>query len=187
MNVSVLVRRLTNQPYFLWNRCHLVADKKAWTYKNLLNVDKNRASRIRHEIYDGIAFPVLLDGCKRKDPECCYLMGMTYSNLTNYMGSADGIEDISRIELLKIAYSADPTSQKFRLALLEGLLGSFSFYDHERPSGILGDTYPFEELTQETKLAIELDEECLFGERLAEFSNRIEQYAERIRLSRERK
>lgn len=156
------------------------SDKQAWTHENLLAVDKNRASRIRHEIYDVIAFPVLLDGYKRKDPECYFLMGMSYQNLLNYMGRPDGIEFVSRVELLKTAYLADTTSQKYRQALLAALLEGFSYCDHEWPSGILGDAYPFEDLKREVGLAKKLDEEHHFCDRLAEFSERIEQYAERI-------
>ncbi|PYC47642.1 hypothetical protein DI396_09385 [Litorivita pollutaquae] len=151
------------------------ADKQAWTYANLLTVDRNGASSVRHEIYDLIAFPVLLDGYKRRDPECCFLMGMSYQNLLNYMGRLDGIEFVSRVELLKTAYFAVPTSQKYRQALLEALLQDFTYCDHEWPSGILGYSYPFENLKQEVKLAKKLDEERLFCDRLAEFSERIEQ------------
>lgn len=154
--------------------------KATWTFANLPTLARNRASRIRHELYDGIILPVLLEGYHRKDPECFYLMGMTYQNLLGYMGRNGKLDYIGHVDLLKRAYLAEPRSQKYRLALLEALLEDFSHSDHEWPSGILGDAYPFDRLKQDVALANQLDEERRVSDRLAEFSHRIEEYSLRI-------
>ncbi|WP_162617529.1 hypothetical protein [Yoonia maritima] len=160
------------------------ADKEIWTHANLLSVERNRSFQIRHEIYDVIAYPVLLEGYKRDDPECLYLMGMTFQNLIYYMKQPLGISWCDREDLLKRAYFSEPSSGKYRTALLSALMDKFRDCDHEWPVGILGDVFPFSELKQDIVLALKLDKRSQCADRISEFSDRVDQYIERIQTRR---
>lgn len=156
------------------------SEKENWTRENLLTCPQNGAGRIRHEICEDVALPVLLKGYQSNDPENVYLMAMSYRNLIACRDVHQELAYISRTQILKKANSLAPHNRRYEQALLGGIIEDLWYCDHEWPAGILGDNYPFVALRNEIALAQELDKTDIHADRLNELSGRIKQYSKRL-------
>jgi len=142
-------------------------------------------TRVRHEIYAELIFPVLLAGSKRNDVWSLYWLAGTCQNLYTAHGLYEQIKFKGEIDLLKDAYAIDHNSSEACEALLKSLLNYFCYASHEWPAGILwgNDGATLEqcnEIMSEVTLARELDRECIYASSIDEFESKVKQYKKRL-------
>jgi hypothetical protein len=92
--------------------------------------------RIRHEIYERLVFPVLLQGYARGDAWSLRWLAKTANNLYERPALHAQVDFKGERELLAEAYAREPTEEVRRL-MLEADLRGFEYCQHEWPAGIL--------------------------------------------------
>jgi len=114
--------------------------------------------KIRHELYDEIVFPVLLNGYHDNDPWSLYWLAQTIQNVYGSKKLHKQIDFKTDCELLQVRFESDQTDGRVRLALLASLISGFEYAVHEWPSGVLyaPDESP-EDLLREIEYARSLD------------------------------
>lgn len=158
-------------------------EKVTWTRWYLEN--ESFGHRIRHEIYEGIIFPVLLDGYEKSDPWSIKWLARTSQNLYSSRGLWDRIGGKTEEGLLKELFAICPTDIEVRGQLLSNLVKSFEYMVHEWPAGILyshnGATAD-ECLATHVDLALarQLDNTFLHLEFLDDFAEKLCEYQRRI-------
>lgn len=110
--------------------------------------------RIRHEIYEGIIFPALLDGYKNSDPWSIKWLARTAQNLYSAKQLWAQIGGKTEEGLLRQLFALCPTDVEVRVELLSNLIKSFEYMIHEWPAGIL---YSHNGATAEECLIIHAD------------------------------
>ena len=112
--------------------------------------------RIRHEIYEHLVFPVLLQGYRQADPWAIRWLIRTVQNL--YRADHLWIRLDRRTEhgLLMELHALCPSDKEVRLSLLQSYIRQFSYMVHEWPAGIL---YGYDGASQEECTHILLDVE----------------------------
>lgn len=137
--------------------------KKTWVQNHLDRLPVNRASRIRHEIFEHIVFPALKAGFDRGDPEASYLLGKYSQNLSSKRALFEQMGGRSATDLFRAAFQNDSNSVRYRRAYLSSLIDELGYVFHEWPTGILIDHSDWHEglreLRGELSAALSLDEE----------------------------
>ncbi|MDO6727246.1 hypothetical protein Q4544_09905 [Cognatishimia sp. 1_MG-2023] len=173
--VKALIRSLPSQN-----------EKETWVLKHF---DELRAlvrvrGRIQHDIYLQIVFPAIRASFEKGDPEAMFMLAITWENVAETPDAKDIATALGPIELLKRASACEPENKLFKQTLLEELVSSFEYIDHEWPAGLLLDHSNLQgellELKNELKLARNLDHEKRYTKRLNEFSSNVDAYWERI-------
>ncbi len=117
---------------------------------------------IRHEIYERLVFPVLLEGYARKDAEATLWLAKTVSNLYRCPALHAQVGFKGEFQFLDEAYALKPRDA-IRLRLLECNLKWFDYCQHEWPAGILygidgADSSECEEILQAIARSRDLDD-----------------------------
>ncbi len=161
-------------------------DRRAWVRSFLESGDFGH--RIRHELYEHLIFPVLLDGYRRSEVWSTFWLAKTAQNLYASAALHAQIEYRSEQQLLREAYELEPENAGIRKSLLGALLRWFAYCQHEWPTGILfgvdGAT-PEEckQLLEEVSFARTLDVDAENEPFLREFEQRIRNYQQRLRAA----
>lgn len=159
-------------------------DKDRWTRQNLQGLPINRHGCIRHEIYEDIILPALWARYEQNDPEAAFLLGTTWRNLVASRERFKRLGYISDIQLFESAHTAEPGSDRYRLAYFDAILRSFDYPFHEWPIGILIDHDNWNEDLARLKTAINhaasLDHEGRHKDVLKELLQRCDIYAARL-------
>jgi hypothetical protein len=92
--------------------------------------------RIRHELYEAVVFPVLLEGYVRRDVWSLCWLAKTIQNVYADRGLFAQIDYKGEWGLLREAYDLSPT-EEIKQSLLSTMLNWFGYSQHEWPSGIL--------------------------------------------------
>jgi len=153
-----------------------LAEMASWT-KEYLSTSRP-GELIRHELYEGVIFPVLLSGYERKDAWSICWLANTWRNLAKAEHLRRRISFQHQTELFKEAYLLEPHSEVARERLLSDLVEGFNFMGHEWPIGILYDPskpWPnaYWEAQQEIRLARELDTAGLHAREIDDFEEKI--------------
>jgi hypothetical protein len=112
-----------------------VDDKKAWVKWYLEN--EERGHLVRHEIYEHLVFPVLLEGYRRSDAWSLRWLARTSQNL--YRADDLWLQIARKTEhgLLTQLYAQCPCDKEVAKALLRSHSQGFQYMIHEWPHGIL--------------------------------------------------
>lgn len=162
-----------------------LGEKQAWSRDHLQSLEINGGGRVRHELYEGVIFPALLEGYRRNDAWSLFWLAKTIQNLFSAQQLHKLVDRKSDLDLLMQAFALDEGSTEIRDALLRRLVSEFEYCEHEWPSGILygldGAT-PVEcdLLMDELSLARKLDTEGRFAGFLWRFERRLELYRARL-------
>jgi hypothetical protein len=159
-------------------------EKRRWTTSYLEagpNLDK-----IRHELYEQVIFPVLLEGYSRADPWSLWWLAQTSHNLNRSQDLSRQVEHKGRRAFLQQLHALQPDDDRARLALLDANLDWLEFACHEWPGGILygmdaanlAQSEEIAELLAETRA---LDKEGRHAEFLAEFEDMLTDHVARLR------
>lgn len=158
--------------------------RAAWTRWFLEN--EAIGHRVRHEIYEGVVFPVLLDGYRRSDPWCVRQLARTVGNLHQAESLWKQIGGKSEAELLRELQALVPGDDEARRKLLTRSLGTFHYQEHNWPwGGILyghNGATPAEclEILEEVAFARTLDSEGRHAEYLDDFESKVREYQRRL-------
>lgn len=157
------------------------SDKENWVFANLPNLKLNRASRIRHEVFEEIVFPVLLRGFQQGYPWHQYWLGRLEQNLITSKRHWSAVGYISDTELFRRAYLQESENDEYRKALLYSIMRKLDFCDHEWPAGLIGveSKQDFDELDADIAFADHLDREGTYSESLAEIAQHVSEYRQR--------
>jgi hypothetical protein len=156
-----------------------LAEKRRWTEGYLEGgVDLDR---IRHELYEQVIFPVLLDGYRRNEPWSLWWLAMTGRNFQRSQGLWQQLGHQTPASLLLKLYDLCPDDDRVRLALLDKRIDWLAFAIHEWPGGILYgmDAATLEECEEIKKVVVQaqkLDREGEHTEFLKEFESRLAQW-----------
>jgi len=110
-------------------------ERQAWVREYLERGDYGH--RIRHELYESLIFPVLLDGYRSGDVWSTLWLARTAQNLYASSTLHALVELKSEQQLLREAHELDPSDEAVRESLLAALVKWFAYSQHEWPAGIL--------------------------------------------------
>lgn len=110
-------------------------EKRRWT-ESYLEGDPD-LDKIRHELYEQVIFPVLLEGWRRDDPWSLWWLARTGRNFQRSQDLWLKLEHQTPGSLLKKLHAMQPDDDEVRLALLENHLDWLGFAGHEWPGAIL--------------------------------------------------
>ena len=157
---------------------HSHAEKQAWVRDN---IDSLPSGSLRHELFEHVVLPVLMDGYMRGDPESMRLLAAFSQNLYKVKEAWAKMEHVSPRLLLERAHRLAPESEKVASALLDEYLQFFGHCDHEWPLGILftANAASLDELTELDRMisaARHLDKAGSATFRLAQFASRVRSF-----------
>jgi len=140
--------------------------------------------KIRHEIYEELVFPVLLEGYSRKDAWSVCNLAKTSQNLYAAKSLHAAVEFRSEFQFLAEAYELEPTEQ-IRKYLLDRQIRGFHYSQHEWPAGILygsngASLNECDEILQDVAAARTLDRENIHSLFLTEFEIKVKGYKSRL-------
>lgn len=158
-------------------------EKRSWVFSFLQ--EGHYGHKIRHEVYQQLVYPVLLEGYLRYDPISVLWMARTAHQLHTIPKLHPRLQDKSGFSLLREAYQLQP-HEEVRCDLLAMLLNRFSYAQHEWPAGILFEAdgatpEQCQEMLQEIAFARQLDHENQYSISFSEFEARVQQYIVRLR------
>jgi hypothetical protein len=158
-------------------------EKRVWVHSFLEAGDYGH--RVRHEIYENLVYPVLLDGYLKGDATSVAWLARTASNLYVIKSPHPLLKHKTDFALFKEAYRLEP-NERIGTDLLSTLINWFSFSQHEWPAGILygmdgADIEQCEDILQEIKFARSLDHQRKYEGYLSEFEAKVHEYIKRLR------
>ncbi|MBS1159296.1 MAG: hypothetical protein H6R15_1715 [Proteobacteria bacterium] len=161
-------------------------ERKEWTRWYMVNRTFGHA--VRHELFEGVMFPVLLVGHQRSDPWCIEVLERCAQNLykADHLWSQVGYQ--TEMQLAERRLELIPNDPKAKTRLLEHLIAWFRYSEHEWPAGILygadGATEAqCQEILMSIKKARTLDEGRAHLHYLNQFEAKVDQYIHRLRTS----
>lgn len=160
-------------------------EKKEWVYNFLDSSDFGH--KIRHEIYESLVFPVLLDGHKQKDAWSTLWLAKTAQNLCASKKLHELVDGKDEFRLLKEAYALEPLAE-IQERLLKVELDWFHYSQHEWPAGILygwsgASVDECQEILSEIAFARSLDKDAAHEPFLAQFEEKVRQYIKQLEQS----
>lgn len=140
---------------------------------------------VRHELYESVIFPVLLEGYRKKDSWSIRQLAKTAQNLYKTEFLWEQVDHASTLGLLREYVKLCPNDSSGRQDLLEELIRFFAHCEHEWPAGIL---YGMNGATNDQCLdllsgvaeARDLDNERKYAVYLDEFEIKLKNYRARI-------
>lgn len=156
-------------------------EKRAWVHDFLEHGAYGH--RIRHELYEQLVFPVLLDGYNRQEARSLYLLAKTAQNLYAARSLHAQIGRKTEQQLLREVYDLT-RDEEVGQNLLRANLRWFDYCQHEWPAGILygadgASLSECEEILQEIAFSLTLAtgvEEAY----LQEFESRVQEWKNRL-------
>lgn len=140
---------------------------------------------VRHELYESVIFPVLVDGYRKKDPWSIRQLAKTAQNLYKAEFLWEQVGHTTALKLLREYVKLCPNDSSARLDLLDELIKFFGHCEHEWPAGIL---YGMDGATDDECLTLlstisevrDLDIERRYADYINEFEIKVNSYRERI-------
>lgn len=156
--------------------------KKPWVQEFLKG--GGHGHRVRHEIYEHLVFPVLLEGYKQQDAWSTFWLAKTAQNLYTFPPLHSRINFKTEWQLLREAWEIGP-SEEIKESLLRAALARFDYDQHEWPAGILygsdgASAAECEEILNEITFVRTLDRDAVNAPFLQEFERRVEEYTQRL-------
>ncbi|MBP6529304.1 MAG: hypothetical protein KA260_04235 [Burkholderiales bacterium] len=161
-------------------------EREDWTRWYLTN--RSVSQRMRHEIFEGVVFPVLLTGYKLGDPWCIGWLEACMQNLYSAKHLWAQIGYKSALELAEELVAASPCDADAKQRVLSHLIAWFHHCEHEWPAGILyGMNGATPEQCKEIGVCVvrakALDEQHEHADFLASFETKVDSYLQRLTLS----
>jgi hypothetical protein len=141
--------------------------------------------KVRHEVYENVIFPVLLEGYRRSDPWSLRWLARTVQNLYQCDHLWMQIDRKTDYALLKELVELCPDDDGARNDLLSRQIEGFHYSVHEWPAGILygRDGATIEEcieILEEVAYARSLDRGFLHERFLNDFEAKVHEYQQRL-------
>ncbi|WP_461535315.1 hypothetical protein [Spongorhabdus nitratireducens] len=158
---------------------------EAWVWKYLPGLKRNRNSRIRHEIFHELVYPVLKAGYERDDFDCTLWLGKLSQNLYQSRRLHEESGWISAQELYEKCHEIDPENSEVRLLLLGSIISWLEYTEHEWPAGILYDNNgatleQCDEISAEVEKVLRLDQEQKYTAFISQYTPKLKQYRTKL-------
>ena len=162
-------------------------EKISWTRDYL--AAEGPARPVRHELYQHVMFPSLLDGLSRSEPWSLWGLAHTAQNLYRSDNLWKQVAYMTAQGFLDQLLVQCPDDDRARKALLSELIAGMRHAVHEWPSGILyghnGATlYECAHIVRDVAKARELDREWKYSTFLKDFECKLREYMDRLQPSR---
>ena len=162
-------------------------EKEEWVWEYLPKLQKNRHTRIRHEIFHELVYPVLKAGYKNNEFSSTIWLGKLSQNIYRAQKIHEELNWVSELSLYEKSCEINPGNDEARLLLLNSLVSWLEYSEHEWPRGILygnnGATIEqCDEISNEVQRVIQLDKEHVYSEFIKQYIKNISEY--RARLNR---
>ena len=159
------------------------ADEWVWEYLPKLN--KNRHSRIRHELFHEVIFPVLKSGYDKEDFKSTLWLGKLSQNLYQAEKLHEEVDWVTELGFYNKAFVIDPNNDEVRLLLLDSIVSWLKYTEHEWPSGILygnnGATVDqCQEIAGDVQRVLSMDKEYQYSEFIKQYNKKLCQYRARL-------
>lgn len=156
-------------------------EKEAWTIEYLPKLKTNGNSRIRHELFEKIIFPVLLEGYYNRNVKSMVWMVRTIRNLYQNKQLWEKTNYVLGWDLIRECYKIEPDNNDVTDLYLEIMIDAMRFRIHEWPFGILiGNTFAAKDecrkLLEEIPLVRKLDRNQEYTGFIAEYENIVNEY-----------
>lgn len=156
-------------------------DIYSWVWSYLPKLEKNRHSRIRHELFIDLIYPTLRKGFRSGDYDSTLWLGKLIQNIYQARGVFEELDSLVEIDFFKKCHEIDPQRDEGNKLLLQSILRWLSYCDHEWPSGILygmnGATIEqCVEIRKESKLALSLATKQSDIDFIGQFLDKLGQY-----------
>lgn len=158
---------------------------KDWVLKYLPRITTNRSSRIRHEIFHELVYPVLKPGYFDNDFTSTLWLGKLIQNIYQAPKLHEELSWVTEIQLYRRCYDEKPENDEARLLCLKSLVEWLEYSEHEWPSCILygNDGATLEqcgEILSEVELILKLDIEHQYSEFIKQYSKKLAQCKTRL-------
>lgn len=159
-------------------------EKAAWTKSYLEYRQSDRT--IRHELYEHVVFPVLLNGYALRDIWSIRWLARTKQNFYRCKKLWYQVDLESVYQLLREHVSAYPDDES-RQEILQYMISIFSYAIHEWPTGILCGTNgasleDCQELLDEVKYVRNLDKRQMYSDFLLSVEGAVREYVGRLSM-----
>lgn len=160
-------------------------EKEEWVWEYLPKLQANRHSRIRHEIFHELVYPILKAGYKNHDFASTLWLGKLAQNIYQAQQLHEELDWVSELSLYKKSHEIDPGNDEARLLLLKAIVSWFEYSEHEWPSGILygndGATIEqCDEISAEVQRVLKLDKEHAYSEFIKQYVKKLSEYRARL-------
>ncbi len=158
---------------------------KEWVLQYLPSLTTNRSSRIRHEIFHELVYPVLKAGYVDNDFVSTLWLGKLIQNVYQATRLHEELSWVSELQLFRKCYEQKPEDDEARLLCLKTLVDWLEYSEHEWPSGILygNDGATLEqcgEILREIEIILKLDKEYKYSDFIKQYSKKLVQYKTRL-------
>jgi hypothetical protein len=156
-----------------------------WVWEYLPKIETNRHSRIRHELFHELIYPVLKRGYENGEFRSSLWLGKLVQNIYQSKKIHEELGWITEEGLYNKCYELNPSNDEARLLLLKSIISWFEFSEHEWPSGILygnnGATIEqCDEIATEILKAKNLDKESRFSGFIDQYNKKLGEYRARL-------
>ncbi|MGF1723462.1 hypothetical protein [Photobacterium nomapromontoriensis] len=156
-----------------------------WVWEYLPKLETNSHSRIRHEIFHELVYPILKVGYEDDDFHSTLWLGKLAQNLYQAQKLHEELGWLSELSLYNKSHEIDPENDEARLLLLKAIVSWLEYSEHEWPSGILygndGATIEqCDEISTEIQRVIKLDKEHTHSEFIKEYVKKLSNYRARL-------
>jgi hypothetical protein len=162
-------------------------EKSIWSREHLSGLHSK--GKIRHELYEGVIFPALLDGYKRAEPWSLLWLARTSQYLHRSESLWRQVDGKTSTQLLKEFLKLCPGDEEVRRELLSKVIDWMRYSIHEWPTGILYDHNgasidQCKEIVDELGEIRQLDTDQIYTEFFADFESKVREYIDRLMRSR---
>lgn len=156
-----------------------------WVWDYLPELKTNRSSRIRHEIFHELIFPVLKAGYLKGDFSCTLWLGKLIQNIYQTQKLDEELGGVTELGLFNKCHDLDPENEEARLLLLNSIVSWLEYSEHEWPAGILygnnGATLEqCADINIEVERVLKLDKEHKYSEFIKQYIKKLTEYRARI-------
>ena len=160
-----------------------------WVWEHLPTMETNRHSRIRHEIFHELVYPILKSGYENNDFSSTLWLGKLAQNIYQAQQLHEELDWVTELSLYNKSHELDPSNDEARLLLLKAIVAWLEYSEHEWPSGILygndGATIEqCDEISTEVQRVLKLDKEHSYSEFIKQYVKKLSAY--RARLNKQR-
>jgi hypothetical protein len=158
-------------------------EKEAWVGEFL--ACHERGSRVRHELYEELVFPVLLRGYRESTVWSIRWLADTVHNLYRAKHLWAQVDFATEQEFLELWRSLEPNSEEAKSALLRRMVETFLYSEHEWPAGILygsngANIEECKKIEDELMEARMLDTNGAYASYLDQFHDKLTVYVKRL-------
>lgn len=156
-----------------------------WVWEYLPKLGTNRHSRIRHEIFHELIYPILRAGYEKNDFASTLWLGKLAQNIYQAQHLHEELGWVSELSLYNKSYEIEPKNDEARLLLIKAIVSWLEYSEHEWPSGILygndGATIEqCDEISSEVQRVLKLDSEHVHSEFIKQYVKKLSEYRARL-------